>query len=163
MFEILHDRPKKRLVAAYANDAHTIAGVEMARKQGLVEGTLVGDREAIAKSCRDENIDPDSFLIVHEPDEMNAARKAVALINKGEGDLLMKGLVSTDKYMRAILDKENGLMNPGAILTHVSVLEIPGYHKLLTVGDVAIIPQPELKEKIAILNVLIKTAHSLWI
>jgi len=103
------------------------------------------------------------FRIVHESDEMKAAFKAVALINEGEGDLLMKGLVSTDKYMRAILNKENGLMNPGAILSHVTVMENANYHKLLIVGDVAIIPLPELKEKIAITNYLISVAHALGI
>ncbi len=163
MFEVLQGRPKKRLVAAFANDTHTIAAAEMARNKGLIEATLVGDRETILASCKTENVNPDHFVIVHEPDEVKATRKAVELINRGEGDLLMKGLVSSDKYMRAILDKENGLMDPGAILTHVTVMEIPGYHKLLIVGDVAIIPLPDLKEKVAIMNVLIRTAHSLGI
>jgi phosphate butyryltransferase len=73
----------------------------------------------------------------------------------------MKGLVSTDKYMKAILNKETGLMDPNAILTHITVIENPLYHKLLVVGDVAIIPLPDLKMKIAILNYLIKTAKAL--
>ena len=75
----------------------------------------------------------------------------------------MKGLISTDKYMRAILNKEKGLLPPGGILTHISVLKPVGYHKILVVGDVAIIPNPELKEKIAIAKYLIKTAKALGI
>lgn len=161
MFDVLRKKPSKHLVAAYANDRHTVAAVEMARSMGLVEATLVGDRDAIQKSCKEEKIDPSVFNIVHEKEDMQAARTAVDLINEGRGDLLMKGLVSSDKYMRAILDKENGLMDPGAILTHVTVMEIPSYHKLLIVGDVAIIPLPGLKEKTAILKELIKTAHRL--
>ncbi len=86
------------------------------------------------------------------------------MINKGEGDILMKGLLSTDKYMRAILNKETGLMpGPKAVLSHVSVFEIPLYHKLLVAGDVAIIPAPDLNQKIAICNYLIKVAKSLQI
>jgi len=86
------------------------------------------------------------------------------LINKGEGDILMKGLLSTDKYMRAILNKENGLMpNAKAVLSHVTVIETPNYHKLIVCGDVAIIPAPDLTQKIAIANYLIQTAKALQI
>jgi phosphate butyryltransferase len=161
MFEVLKDRKKKRLVAAFANDHHTIEAVNEAIKMGLVEGLLVGDKEVIKKLCSEAGIDPGNFIIDHEPNESKAAFRAVELINKGEGDLLMKGLVSTDKYMRAILNKELGLMDPGSVLTHVTVMEVPNYHKLLIVGDVAIIPEPEIKEKVIIVNYLIKTAHAL--
>ncbi|VAW28580.1 Branched-chain phosphotransacylase [hydrothermal vent metagenome] len=161
LFTVLKAQKSKRLVAAYANDAHTIGAVSQAVDLGIIEATLVGDEEIIAGACKQENIDINKFEIVHEPEEMQAARRAVALINEGRGDMLMKGLVSTDKYMRAILNKENGLMTPGAILSHVTVTENPVYHKLLVVGDVAIIPLPELKEKIAITNYLISVAHAL--
>ena len=161
MFEVLKSRTKKRLVAAFANDEHTIVAVSEAIDKGIVDGVLVGDEATIREVCRHEKIDAAKFRIVHEPDEVKAATLSVKLINKGEGDLLMKGLVSTDKYMRAILNKETGLMDPNAILTHVTVIENPLYHKLLIVGDVAIIPLPDLKMKIAILNYLIKTAKAL--
>jgi len=85
------------------------------------------------------------------------------MIMKGEGDILMKGLVSTDKYMRAILNKDAGMLPPKAVLTHVTVIESAGYHKLLVVGDVAIIPQPDLSQKVAITNFLIQVAKALGI
>lgn len=163
LFDVLRSKTKKRLVAAYANDAHTIEAVSMAIDMGIVDGTLVGDEPTIKKVCAEHNINPDKFKIVQEADEMKAATKAVELINKGEGDVLMKGLVSSDKYMRAILNKETGLMPPKAVLTHVTVVQVPTYHKLLVVGDVAIIPAPDLAQKIAITDYLIKTAHSLGI
>ncbi len=163
MFEKLKSLPSKRLVAAYANDTHTIGAINKAVEMGLVEATLVGDKKTIEETCEKENIDSSKFRIVHESDEMKAAHKAVELINKGEGAILMKGLVSTDKYMRAILDKENGLLPPKAILSHVTVMENPNYHKLLVFGDVAIIPQPELKEKIAITNYVIAASKALGV
>ncbi|HBI81598.1 MAG TPA: phosphate butyryltransferase [Bacteroidales bacterium] len=163
LFDILRSKPRKRLVAAFANDHHTIEAVSMAIDMGIVEATMVGDEATIKKVCSEHNIDPSKFRIVQEADEMKAARKAVELINKGEGDVLMKGLVSTDKYMRVILDKENGLLPPKAVLSHVTVVQVPTYHKLLIVGDVAIIPAPDLNQKIAITNYLIQTAHSLGI
>jgi len=88
---------------------------------------------------------------------------AVDLINAGEGDILMKGLCSTDKYMRAILNKEKGLLPPKAVLSHVTVLSNPQYHKLLVIGDIAVIPAPDLTQKIAITNYVVKTAKALGI
>ncbi|HNS29239.1 MAG TPA: bifunctional enoyl-CoA hydratase/phosphate acetyltransferase [Tenuifilaceae bacterium] len=163
LFDVLKSKPKKRLVAAYANDDHTIEAVSMAVDMGIVEATLVGDEKTIKEVCAKHKIDPAKFRIVQENDEMKAANKAVELINKGEGNVLMKGLVSTDKYMRAILNKETGLMPPKAVLSHVTVVQVPTYPKLLVVGDVAIIPAPDISQKIAITNYLVDVAHSLGI
>ena len=161
---VLKTREKKRLVAAYANDDHTIEAVYNAIQEGIVEGTLVGDEATIKEVCARHNFDVSKFRIVQEADENKAGAVAVSLINKGEGDILMKGLLSTDKYMRAILNKETGLMpGPKAVLSHVTVFEIPSYHKLLVAGDVAIIPAPDLNQKIAICNYVIKVAKSLQI
>jgi len=164
MFDILKSKSKKRLVAAYANDSHTIGAVNNAVVKGLIDATLVGDEQSIKKVCNEHNIDVSKFKIVQEADEVKAAEKAVSLINAGEGDILMKGLVSTDKYMRAILNKEKGIMeSPNSILSHISVIETPNYHKLIIVADVAIIPLPDLKQKIAMTNYLIRTAKALQI
>ena len=163
MSDALKSGKKKRLIAAFANDAHTIEAIHKAVMLGIIDATLVGNKKIIESVCEKENIDPELFTIFNETNESNAAAKAVQLINSGKGDLIMKGMVSTDKYMQAILNKEKGLMDHGAILTHISVVEPKKYHKLLIIGDVAIIPQPELKEKIIIAKFLIKTAHSLGI
>ena len=161
MFSELNNKEKKRLVVAFANDAHTIDAVSRAIDRGLVEATLVGDKDIITQVCSDEKIDVNKFKIVDVAVDTKAAAKAVELINNNEGDVLMKGLVSTENYMKAILNKEKGLMPPKAILSHVTVMENANYHKLLIVGDVAVIPAPEIKEKIAIINYLIKTAKAL--
>ncbi len=161
IFDVLKSKSKKKLVAAYANDSHTIEAVSEAVDKGIVEAILVGDEATMRDVCAKLNVDAGKFRMVHEPNEAKAAAKAVSLINAGEGNILMKGLVSTDKYMKAILNKEEGLMNPGAILSHVTVIENPIYHKLLIVGDVAIIPLPDFKQKVALVNYLINTALAL--
>ena len=164
VIELVKTRPQKRLIAAYANDAHTIEAVHNAVKMGIVKATLVGDEATIKEVCKANNIDVNDFTIVQEADENKAAAKACELINNGEGDILMKGLLSTDKYMRAILNKERGLMpGPKAVLSHVTVIETPRYHKLIVCGDVAIIPAPDLNQKVAITNYLINTARALQI
>lgn len=165
LIDLAKAKGKKRLVAAYANDAHTIGAVSEAIDLGLVDGILVGDIETIKKVCAAEKIDAGKFQLIQESNEAKAGTVAVAQINEGKADLLMKGLLSTDKYMHAILNKESGLM-PGKkndMLTHMAVFQVPAYHKLLVCSDVAIIPAPDLKQKTAILNYLIKTAKSLQI
>lgn len=163
LVELVKSQPKKRLVAAYANDEHTIEAVNNAVNLGIVEATLVGDEARIKEVCTTLKIDINKFEIVQESIDVKAAAKAVALINEGKGDVLMKGLVSTDKYMRAILNKDNGLCPPKATLTHIAVIENPAYHKLLIISDCAIILKPDLKQKSIILNHLIQTAKALKI
>lgn len=163
IIELVKTKGKKRLVAAYANDAHTIEAVNEAVDRGIIEAVLTGDTETIKKVCAELKIDVSKFKIIQEADEMKAATLAVKLINNGEGDILMKGLVSTDKYMRAILNKETGLMIPKAVLTHIAVVENPAYHKLLIASDCAIIPNPDIKQKETIINFMIQTAKAIGI
>jgi phosphate butyryltransferase len=161
IFENLRSKPKKRLVAAWAVDDHTINAAKLAVEAGIVDATLVGNEKMIREVCAHEKIDPSIFRIVPIDDEVKAVSMAVDLINEGQGDILMKGLCSTDKYMRAILNKERGLLPAKAVLSHVTVMSNPQYHKLLILGDIAVIPAPDLNQKIAITNYVVKTAHAL--
>ena len=164
IFTALQSRgARKRMVAAWGVDGHTIAAAADAVKLGLVDVTLVGDENLIAQACKDENVDVSIFTIVHNPDEMKSVAQAVQMIRDGEGDFLMKGLCSTDKFLRAILNKETGLLPPKGVLTHCTALEIPSYHKLLFVGDVAVIPAPDLKQKQIIMDCLVKVAQAVGV
>lgn len=163
LLRAVKDRPRKRLAVAWANDDHTLEAVNAAVEAGLVEAILVGDEAVMRQVCADHALPVERFRLVHAATDTEAAAKAVALVRSGEADLLMKGLLSTDKYMKAILSKEQGLLDPGAILSHVTVMEHPGHAKLLIAGDVAVIPEPEIKEKLAILGYLVKTARALGI
>ncbi|WP_298614139.1 bifunctional enoyl-CoA hydratase/phosphate acetyltransferase [uncultured Odoribacter sp.] len=157
------DVRKKRLAVAYANDSHSIEAVHAAVKMGLIEATLVGDEKEITKVCKEQGYDLSCFEIVHEPVDIKGAQKAVALVREGKADIIMKGLVSTDKYMRAILNKEKGLVEPNTILSHVTVMECPSYHKLLVISDVAVIPLPDLNQKIAMIKYVTLTAKALGV
>ena len=164
IFETLQSRgSRKRMVAAWGVDGHTIAAAAKAVELQLVDVTLVGDENLIAQACKDENVDMSIFSIVHNPDEMKSVAQAVQMIRDGEGDFLMKGLCSTDKFLRAILNKETGLLPPKGVLTHCTALEIPSYHKLLFVGDVAVIPAPDLKQKQIIMDCLVKVAQAVGV
>ena len=154
---------KKRMVAAWGVDGHTVAAAGKAVEAGIVDVTLVGDEAMIAKACNEEGIDIASFTIVQNPDEMSSVAQAVQMVREGQGDFLMKGLCSTDKFLRAILNKETGLLPPKGTLSHCTVLEIPQYHKLLFVGDVAVIPAPDFKQKQVILDYIVRTAKAVGV
>ena len=151
------------MVAAWGVDTHTVAAAGKAVELGLADVTLVGDQDLIAKACAEEGVDMSVFTVVHNPDELKSVAQAVQMINDGEGDFLMKGLCSTDKFLRAILNKEKGLLPPKGTLTHCTTLEIPSYHKLLFVGDVAVIPAPDFKQKQIIMECLVKTAKAVGV
>ena len=161
MYAVLQGAEKKNLVAVWANDSHTISAVSQAIDLGIINGILVGDTNEIAKVCAEEKIDKLKFTLIHADTDTTAASLAVQQITEGRGDILMKGLISTDKYMRAILNRDAGLLQPKSILSHVTVIENAHYHKLLIVGDVAIIPKPDLMQKAAIASYLIATAKAL--
>lgn len=154
---------RKRMVAAWAVDGHTIAAASMAVDLGIVDATLVGDENMIKEQCDKEGIDINKFRVLHNPEELSAVTQAVTMVNQGMGDILMKGLCSTDKFMRAILNKETGLLPPKAVLSHVAVLENPNYHKFLFVSDMAVIPLPDLGQKKAMLKYLVDTAHAMGV
>lgn len=156
-------RGKKRLAVAYGQDAHTLAAVYEAYKEGLVEPILYGDPQIIEQVCKEEKIDINIFKIIPESNDVKCVKLAVAAAASGEADVLMKGLVSTDKYMRGILNKEAGLFPPKGTLSHIAVLEIPGYNKLLTIADVAVIPLPDFKQKQILIGNLTKIANMIGV
>lgn len=164
--EIVEEARKKgtkRLAVAYGQDSHTLAAVYEAYKEGLVEPTLYGDKTVIKQVCEENDIDIKAFNIVDEKNDIKCVQQAVAAVVAGNADVLMKGLVSTDKYMRGILNKDAGLFPQKGVLSHVSIIEMSGYHKLLIVSDVAVIPLPDFKQKMVQIGYLAKTANLLGI
>jgi phosphotransacetylase len=161
LFDILKEQVIKTIVVVCADDEHTIAAVNEAVVQNIVKAVLIGDESGIVSVCHKSGVDTSRFTIINQPVSEIAARLAVDMINCGDGDILMKGLISTDKFMRAILNKEYGLTEHGNLVTHVTVIENENYHKLLVVADVAVIPLPDLNQKIQILGYLVDVASKL--
>lgn len=153
----------KRMVAAWAVDEHTIEAAAKAVDLGIVTVTLTGDADIIGQVCKDKDIDIEKFTIVDIKDELKAVAEAVRMVHDGEGDLLMKGLCSTDKFLRAILNKETGLLPPKGLLSHVGVIENPLYHKLIFITDMAVIPQPDFRQKVKLAGFVTSVARSFGI
>lgn len=92
-----------------------------------------------------------------------AAAQGVAMVRSGEADILMKGLIGTDRLLRAVLDKEHGLLPKGRILTHLALAEIPAYRKMLFFTDAAVIPYPTHEQRIEQVRYAVDVCHAMGI
>ena len=161
---LLSSQKRKRVAVANAVDSHTLEAVLKAVETGIVEAYLIGDVAEIespllyAKPKLLEHVH-----IIDIPEVQAATLEAVRMVKTGEADILMKGLVNTDVILRAILDKEKGLLPAGNVLTYNAALEIPRYHKLLFFSDPAVIPYPNLEQRKAMVKYAINTCRKFGI
>jgi phosphate butyryltransferase len=161
--KVLALKKMHRIAIAWAQDANTIGALGKAVRKGLIEAILIGNPSEIRRVCRSEGIDEKAFTVVDSENEEKASCEAVRLAKTGEADIVMKGLVGTDKFLRAVMDKENGIMLPSAVLSYVCALQIPAYHKLLFITDPAVIPFPDLDQKVAMARYAIGMAQKFGI
>ena len=153
---------KKKLVVAAANDLPVLEAVVMARGENLVDAILIGDQSEITTMLKDLKAIVDDYQIIDEKDPQKACEKAVRMVSSGEGDLLMKGFVDTSVILRAALDKEFGLRTPNRI-SHVTLMEIPNYHKLLMMSDGAMNIDPDVNIKQEIIENGVDILHAIGI
>lgn len=163
LFEYTKFLRKSTLIAVNAVDGHSLEAIAEAVKLGIVTAIVTGNKAEILKQCKIFQLNQDLFQILHAETEEDAAEIAVRQVQQISGSILMKGLINSDKFMRAILNKQHGLLPKGGVLSHVSVIDNPNYHKLLIVSDVAIIPYPTVQQKIAMTHYLRKMALDLGI
>jgi phosphate butyryltransferase len=161
--KVLSLNRKHRIAVAWAQDNNTLGAVNKAVKKGFIQAILIGKSSEILKICTEEGIDEKSFTIIESDNETKASSVAVGMAKRGEADIVMKGLVGTDKFLKAVMDKESGLMFPNAVLSYVGAIEMPAYHKLLFITDPAVIPFPNLDQKVAMAGYAIEMAQKFGI
>ena len=154
---------KQRIAVAWAQDPNTVGSLHRAVSEGFAEALMIGNRDRILETCRETGADPDRFTIIEAENEKEAALLAVSMTRSGEADIVMKGLVGTDKFLRAVMDREKGLLPPKAVMSYVCAVEIPAYHKLLFITDTAVIPFPDLDQKVAMAEYAIAMARKFGI
>lgn len=162
LISLAKERQKKTIAIAAAQDKVVLEAVVQAVKDNIVDAILVGDKKKILSLGEELGLDLSSMRIEDECDINKAAAKAVELVSKGEAQFLMKGILGTADLLKAVLNKEAGLKTSN-LLSHVMIYEVPTYHKLLFLTDGGMVPYPELKDKIGIINNAVKVAHSLQI
>lgn len=134
---------------AVAQDKDILEAIKEAREAGLAEAILVGDAAAISPLLTEVGLSADT-PVVHEPDPIQAAKTAVALVKTGQAQVLMKGLINSSDFLRAVLDRQNGL-KAGKLLSHLAAFQVPGQEKLVFITDGGINIAPNLAEKKEIL------------
>jgi len=153
----------KKMVLVNGIDDHSLEAASKAVGLGLADLVVTGDKSQIEATCSERNIDSSQFQLVHARTEDEAAALALELIAEGNANCIMKGLISTDKYMRALLNKQFEMIGDKGVLSHITVVESKNYHKLLFVSDVAVIPYPDLKQKAVMIGYLIEAAKKFGI
>ncbi len=159
--KLVKEQKTPKMSVAFAQDEDTLLAVKRAVEEKIVDAILVGDKELILEKCNKLNINKDMFEIVNEPNEKKSGDVSVKLIVDGKADILMKGLISTPYFLKAILNKEYNLIKKGTVLSHTALIEISSYDKLLIVSDVAMIPYPDLNQKIQMINYNIAIAKKM--
>lgn len=145
LMEQVKNKDKKKIVVAAAEDLEVLEVVEEALKLKLADFILVGDKGKIEKIAA-ENNKKLSCEIIHEPDNKKAAEKAVELVRKGEAGAVMKGLLHTGTFLKAVLNKDKGL-NIGKLVSQISLFDKEFGEGLQLLTDCVMAIQPSLDEK----------------
>src|SRR5262244_2580506 len=165
-YEKLLDRCKSiepiPTAVAHPCEATALLGAIEAAQAGLIDPLLVGPIKKIQETAKDAGVDLTNFKLVDAPHSVASAAQAVALVREGRAEVLMKGSLHTDELMSAIVSREGGLRT-GRRISHVFLMDVPTYHKVLIVTDAAINIAPTLEDKVDICQNAIDLARSLGV
>lgn len=139
----------RTVAVACAHDGHTLEAVIRAAEEGVLHYILIGHRDEILSIGGELGASIPADAVVDAETDEEAARLAVALVREGKADFIQKGLMQTATILKAVVNRETGI-GQGRPMSHVALLEIPGYHKLLGVTDGGMLPHPDLEEKKAV-------------
>lgn len=144
---------RARVAVVWPHDSHTLEAIDEALEAGIARFVLLGDPSMLTVR---EGVE---IVACSSADE--AAAAAVAMARRGDVDVIMKGLINTDNLLRAILNKETGILPQGHVLTHVTAAEIPALGRLLTFSDAAVIPTPDTTQLEAMTGYLVDVCRRL--
>lgn len=149
---------KRKVSVACPYDFHTLLSLERLRKENRVQAVLVGLESEISKAALSCGISLSDYEVCPVNSNGEALEVAVKKVSSGQADILMKGLISSEKYLKAVLNRNSGLLTVDSTISHVGVIDNPNLDRLLIFGDAAVLPEPDLKQKLKILSSLVQTA-----
>lgn len=162
--EQLAKAKKGRVVVPMANNEEAQIAVKEAFQEGwLIGGYLIGNEKLIKEVARSTGLDLDQFEIIDIGEPVEAATEAVKLMYEKKGDFLLKGIIGTKYYLKAILDKKFDMVEPGRLLSHVALMQTSGYHKLIGITDVAINISPGVEEKKKMIINIVEVFHKMGV
>ena len=147
---------KIRVAIAGADNENILQGAFRAEAAGFAKLLLVGDEAKITRMLKDLALFDRDYSIISEPDYEKVVQKSIDLVKMGMADVLMRGNTQTRDFLLPILDKKNELLIPGRLLTHINILKLPDYPRVLAVSDVTIIPNPNMSQRKEIIRNMVE-------
>ncbi|MFW5799433.1 MAG: bifunctional enoyl-CoA hydratase/phosphate acetyltransferase [Spirochaetota bacterium] len=157
------DKGKVKIAVASAADKPVLQSVSKAKKEGIADFILVGDKKEIERIASDDNIDINGMEILQADSPSQAAELSVKAVRNNEAQSLMKGNISTDGLLGQVVNKEYGLRKGKEVITHIAVFEIPAYHKLISLTDAAMNITPDLTIKVSMINSAVNVMRALGV
>lgn len=154
-FESLLDRAKSmgraKVAVAAAADKEVLEAIKLAETEGLITPILIGDVLEIKRLAKEIEFSLDGAELIHEPNPEVVANRAVDAVVDGQAHFLMKGLINSSDFLRAVLRPDRGLRT-GRLLSHLSAFQVPGFPHMLFVTDGGMNIAPNLAQKKEILE-----------
>ncbi len=154
--DLARSRQGVKVVIAGGHDSEALKAARMAADEGIANIILVAHKDKLNKTAEEEQVSLEGFEIVYAETEEEMAEKAVKIVRDGEAHAIMKGLVKTATFLKAVLNKEWGIRR-AKLLSHVALFEVPTYPKVIFLTDGGMVTYPTLDEKVQILN------NALWV
>lgn len=161
ILEEIKSRGPVVISVAVAQDKEVLAAIKLAQDAGIATAILVGDAQLITPMLTEIGLPADT-QVIHEPDATKAALKAVSIVRNGQAQVLMKGMINSSDFLRAVLNKEEGLRT-GRQLSHLAAFEVPGQKKIIFVTDGGMNIAPTLPEKKSIVTNAMLALHAMGI
>ena len=166
-FDVIVDKAKAmekpaRVVIAGADAENMLLGVFDAQESGFAEPILVGNHKRIMDKLRLLGLENRSFDLQPVSDDTNVVQYSIDLIRAGKADVLMRGNTQTRDFLMPVINRENQLLQSG-LMTHISMIKVPDYEKLLFISDVTMVVKPTADDKIEIIRNMVQVMSDLGI
>jgi phosphate butyryltransferase len=162
LLSLVKSKERRKLAIASAEGEEIVEAAKRATEEDIIHAVLVGDGEKIRGFCEKLKFDLGKVEIIDAKGPKLTSQLAVELVKHKKADMLMKGKVDTSTLLKAVLDKETGLRS-GRLLSHVAVVEVESYHKLMLVTDGGMNINPDINKKVGILENAVDVAKKLGI
>lgn len=149
-----------RLCVAAAADETVLEAVRDSRKEGLVDFILIGSEEKIWRQAMTVGLNLQGIEIIDISDPVEATQRAVKEVAAGQADILMKGMVNSSDFLKAVISPQGG-MRRDRILSHLAIYEVPGYYRLIYMTDGGLNVSPGLEQKKVIVQNAVEFLHAI--
>lgn len=163
VYEAIRRAKPMKLSVAQAADAHVLEAVVHAHREVGVNAILVGNQSEIESVAADHELDISPFEIFHVENDSKTALAAVDLVSSGKADIIMKGILESADFLRAILDPERGIRKPDSVISALAVVELKKLNRIIFITDPGFTPLPDLDTKVKLIENAVAVARAFGI